>query len=114
MGLAPLDMALYARADDYDGANEYGLRDCILCGCCSYVCPSHIPLVQYFQYAKGQQDERRSAARKSDYIKRQTEARAARLAEEEAAKAAAKAAKEAAKAAKAAAKAAKPSNEVES
>lgn len=123
MGLTPLDMALYARVDDYDGASEYGLRDCILCGCCSYVCPSHIPLVQYFQYAKGQQDERRSAARKSDHIKRQTEARAARLAEEEAAKAAAKAAKEAAKAAKEAAKAAKakdtkpagePSSEVES
>jgi len=112
MGLAPLEMAVRARADDYDGASDYGLRDCILCGCCSYVCPSHIPLVHYFQYAKGQQDERRVAARKTDHIKRQTEARAARLAEEEAAKAAAKAAKEAAKAAKAAAaKAAKEAKE---
>ena len=51
------------------------------------VCPSHIPLVQYFQYAVGQQDERRSAARKNDYVKQLAEARAAR-AEEEAAKAA--------------------------
>ncbi|MBA4691802.1 MAG: electron transporter RnfC, partial [Pseudomonas sp.] len=49
--------------------------------------------VQYFQYAVGQQDERRSAARKNDYVKQLAEARAARLAEEEAAKAAAKAAK---------------------
>ena len=127
MGLTPLDMALHARVDDYDSASDYGLRDCILCGCCSYVCPSHIPLVHYFQYAKGQQDERRSAARKTDHIKRQTEARAARQAEEEAAKAAAKAAKEAAKAAKEAAKeaakaakakdtkpAGEPSSEVES
>ena len=93
MGLAPLDMAARTRVDDFDGASEYGLRDCILCGCCAYVCPSHIPLVQYFQYAVGQQDERRSAARKNDYIKRLTEAREARLAEEEAARAAAKAAK---------------------
>ncbi len=93
MGLAPLEMAARTRVDDFDGASEYGLRDCILCGCCSYVCPSHIPLVQYFQYAVGQQDERRSAARKNDYIKRLSEARAARLAEEEAARAAAKAAK---------------------
>ncbi|WP_028240798.1 electron transport complex subunit RsxC [Stutzerimonas azotifigens] len=93
MGLAPLEMAARTRVDDLDGASEYGLRDCILCGCCSYVCPSHIPLVQYFQYAVGQQDERRSAARKNDYIKRLSEARAARLAEEEAARAAAKAAK---------------------
>lgn len=93
MGLAPLEMAARTRVDDFDGASEYGLRDCILCGCCAYVCPSHIPLVQYFQYAVGQQDERRSAARKNDYVKQLAEARAARLAEEEAAKAAAKAAK---------------------
>ncbi|HYQ38527.1 MAG TPA: electron transport complex subunit RsxC [Pseudomonas sp.] len=93
MGLLPLEMAARARTDDLDGANDYGLRDCILCGCCSYVCPSHIPLVQYFQYAMGRQDERRAAARKTEQIKQQTEARAARLAEEEAAKAAAKAAK---------------------
>lgn len=112
MGLLPLEMAARARIDDLDGANDYGLRDCILCGCCSYVCPSHIPLVQYFQYAMGQQDERRQGARKTDYIKQLTEARAARLAEEEAAKAAAKAAK-AAKA-KAAKPAAAPTNEVES
>ena len=110
MGLLPLEMASRARVDDLDGASEYGLRDCILCGCCSYVCPSHIPLVQYFQYAMGQQDERRSAARKSEQIKQLTEARAGRLAEEEAAKAAAKAAKAAAKSKPAA----KPTSEVES
>ena len=97
MGLLPLEMAARARVDDLDGASDYGLRDCILCGCCSYVCPSHIPLVQYFQYAMGRQDERRSAERKTAQIKQQTEARAARLAREEAAKAAAKAAKAAAK-----------------
>jgi Na+-translocating ferredoxin:NAD+ oxidoreductase subunit C len=28
------------------------LFDCIECGCCSYVCPSHIPLVHYFRFAK--------------------------------------------------------------
>ncbi|PMR73777.1 electron transport complex subunit RsxC [Billgrantia endophytica] len=93
MGLMPLDMVAHARVADFDGASDYGLRDCILCGCCSYVCPAHIPLVQYFQYALGQQDEQRQAARKSDYIKQATEARAARLAEEEAARKAAKAAK---------------------
>jgi electron transport complex protein RnfC len=93
MGLTPLQMAAHARVDDFDGASNYGLSDCILCGCCAYVCPSHIPLVQYFQYAMGQQDERRNAARKSDYIKQLSEARAARLAAEEAARKAAKAAK---------------------
>lgn len=109
MGLMPVEMSARIRFDDFDGAGEYGLRDCILCGCCSYVCPSHIPLVQYFQYAMGEQSERKQTARKNDYIKQLTDARAARLAAEAAAK-------EAAKAAKAAAKrpAAKPTAEVES
>ncbi len=106
MGLTPLEMAAHTRAEDLDGAMQAGLRDCILCGCCSYVCPSHIPLVRYFQYATGKADERRSASRKMEHIKQMTEARAARLAEEEAAKAAAKAAKKR--------KAAKPADEVES
>ena len=26
--------------------------DCIGCGSCAYVCPAHIPLVQYYRYAK--------------------------------------------------------------
>ena len=26
--------------------------DCIECGCCSQVCPSSIPLVDYYQFAK--------------------------------------------------------------
>jgi electron transport complex protein RnfC len=33
-------------------AQEYHLNDCFECGCCSYVCPSNIPLVQYFRIAK--------------------------------------------------------------
>ena len=28
--------------------------DCIECGCCSFVCPSRIPLVQYFRFAKSE------------------------------------------------------------
>lgn len=32
---------------------EYSLDGCFECGCCSYVCPSHIPLVQQFRVAKG-------------------------------------------------------------
>jgi electron transport complex protein RnfC len=31
---------------------DYHLNDCFECGCCSYVCPSNIPLVQYFRIAK--------------------------------------------------------------
>jgi len=41
------------------------LFDCIECGCCSYVCPSHIPLVQYYRFAKSEiiaQDRAKEAA----------------------------------------------------
>jgi len=31
---------------------DYHLNDCFECGCCSYVCPSNIPLTQYFRIAK--------------------------------------------------------------
>jgi electron transport complex protein RnfC len=37
----------YARMED-----SYHLNDCFECGCCSYVCPSNIPLTQYFRIAK--------------------------------------------------------------
>jgi electron transport complex protein RnfC len=33
-------------------AKQFHLNDCFECGCCSYVCPSNIPLVQYFRIAK--------------------------------------------------------------
>ena len=37
----------------YQEMNEHHLADCMLCGCCSYVCPSNIPLSQLFQLSKG-------------------------------------------------------------
>jgi electron transport complex protein RnfC len=33
-------------------ADEHHLMDCFECGSCSFVCPSHIPLVQRFRAAK--------------------------------------------------------------
>ena len=33
-------------------AGEFHLLDCFECGCCTFVCPSHIPLVQKFRVAK--------------------------------------------------------------
>jgi electron transport complex protein RnfC len=31
---------------------QYHLGDCFECGCCTYTCPSNIPLVQQFRVAK--------------------------------------------------------------
>ena len=33
-------------------ADDHHLMDCFECGSCSFVCPSHIPLVQQFRAAK--------------------------------------------------------------
>jgi len=79
MGLLPLEMAAHIRSGDLDGAIGYSLSDCISCGCCAYVCPSHIPLVQYFSHAKGELSARERAKLRTEAGKRLAEARLARL-----------------------------------
>ena len=37
---------------------DHHLFDCFECGCCTFVCPSHIPLVQQFRIAKGSDSKR--------------------------------------------------------
>jgi electron transport complex protein RnfC len=78
-GLLPLEMAARARAGDLQGAADYGLTDCVSCGSCSYVCPAHIPLVQYFNFAKGALTEQQRAKHKQEETKRLAEARSARM-----------------------------------
>jgi electron transport complex protein RnfC len=50
--LLPQQLYWYSHAKDFDKVQDYNLFDCIECGCCAYVCPSHIPLVQYYRFAK--------------------------------------------------------------
>ena len=59
MHLNPSTLGLLAVKREYEKmAAEYHLNDCFECGCCSYVCPSNIPLVQYFRIAKAINRER--------------------------------------------------------
>jgi len=59
MHLNPSTLGLLAAKRDYARmAAEFHLNDCFECGCCSYVCPSNIPLVQYFRIAKAINRER--------------------------------------------------------
>ncbi len=99
IGLLPLEMAAFIRASDLSGAASFGLKDCISCGSCSYVCPANIPLVHYFNYAKGDLAAQERAKLKQEATKKLAEARSERIAriERERAEAAArrKAAREA-------------------
>ena len=72
-------MFWYAKATEFDKAEHLNLFDCIECGACSYVCPSSIPLVQYYRFAKGEIRMQRAEQRKADRARERFEARQARL-----------------------------------
>ena len=62
MFLNPSMLGLLAAARRYEEmAESYNLFDCFECGCCAYVCPSNIPLVQHFRIAKAINRERQAA-----------------------------------------------------
>jgi len=51
--LNPQLLGALARVERYEEmAEEANLKDCMLCGCCSFVCPSNIPLSQLFALSK--------------------------------------------------------------
>ena len=53
MQLNPSMLGMLAASSDYETmATDYHLNDCFECGSCTYVCPSNIPLVQYFRLSK--------------------------------------------------------------
>lgn len=92
-GLVPLDLAAQTRAGNLEAAVGLGLMDCIGCGSCAYACPAQVPLVQYFNYAKGELAARGRRQQKLAETKRLAEQRTARLAAQKAAKQAAMAAR---------------------
>ena len=62
MFLNPSVLGQLALARRYEEMRErYNLLDCFECGCCTYVCPSNIPLVQHFRIAKAINRERAQA-----------------------------------------------------
>ncbi len=50
--LNPQLLGSLARIERYEEMAEHHLADCMLCGSCSYTCPSNIPLSQMFALAK--------------------------------------------------------------
>lgn len=52
MGLEPYAIANYSHRAMWDAAAKRNALDCIECGVCSYVCPTHRPLAQLIKAAK--------------------------------------------------------------
>lgn len=52
MHLLPLYMNMYSKKSEWREAETLRLMDCMECGCCQYICPGRIPLVQQFRTAK--------------------------------------------------------------
>src|SRR5450830_187711 len=98
-GLVPVEMAQLIRRGDLNAAKAIGSQDCIACGSCSFICPSHIPLAHYFSFANGKLNALDRDARRQDRIRSLIQARNERAAREAEIKKAASAARKAAKAA---------------
>lgn len=70
--------------DDFAAARKARLDACSECNRCVEVCPSHIPLLDWFRWGKSELHERA----KADAARKRFEARSARLARERAERAA--------------------------
>lgn len=61
MYLMPNYLANYARKGMLEEAENLNLFNCIECGCCSYVCPSRIPLVHLIRQGKWQVNSKKAS-----------------------------------------------------
>lgn len=53
MGLEPYLLSKAVAVADWEIAEDRQIYDCIECGCCSYSCPAHRPLLDYIRHGKG-------------------------------------------------------------
>ena len=84
--LLPQQLFWFAKAEEFDKAQDHNLSDCIECGACAWVCPSQIPLVQYYRYAKGRVKSINSEAHLAELARQRFETREQRLVDEKLAK----------------------------
>jgi electron transport complex protein RnfC len=54
MGLMPTELYKFVKGKNFDRTKEFGVLDCIECGCCAYGCPAAIPLVHYLKFGKNE------------------------------------------------------------
>jgi electron transport complex protein RnfC len=74
--LNPSRLGMLAQAGRWDDMDEMHLGDCMMCGSCSWVCPSNIPLSQMFSLAKSQMRREREARERHEKAIAEAEERA--------------------------------------
>ncbi len=79
VSLLPQQLYWFARAKEFDRAQDHHLFDCIECGCCAYVCPSNIPLVHYYRYAKSEIWAQEREKEKADLARQRHDHRQSRI-----------------------------------
>ena len=52
MGLIPSTLSKLGELNLFERAMNENLMDCFECGCCTYTCPAHRPIVQYVKHLK--------------------------------------------------------------
>ncbi len=87
-GLLPQQLYWYSKGQLHDKAKSHNLADCIECGACAWVCPSNIPLVQYFRQEKAEiyaisMEEKRAAEAKARFEARQARLEREKIARQE-------------------------------
>ena len=79
MELLPQQLLWYSQSNQHNRLKQYRLFDCIECGICAAVCPSGIPLVQYYRHSKGDVRAADKKAQDAEHARARHEARTARL-----------------------------------
>ncbi len=79
MHLLPQQLYFFSQQGISEKLTDYHLFNCIECGLCNYSCPSNIPLVQQFQFSKGELLAKRQKKTFSEHSKMRYEMRLERL-----------------------------------
>lgn len=60
MRLYPAYLAMFSNKGDLGMCEKYDIFSCVECGCCTYICPASVPIVQHIRKAKGWIQEKRN------------------------------------------------------
>ena len=67
MGLEPYLLSKLSQKADFEELEQHYVADCIECGCCTFSCPSYLPLLDWLRIGKAEVMKRmreRAAAKK--------------------------------------------------